>query len=82
MPQDDLYVTVSCGAGHTVAVTNRGKVYSWGDSSQGQLGHGTMVQECPEPKLIDVLLHIKIVYVSCGDSHTALVSGKVAFLSC
>ena len=33
-------VSIGCGYSHTVAVTEMGKVYSWGSSAFGQLGHG------------------------------------------
>ena len=31
---------VSCGSGHTMVVTVSGHVYTWGQSSHGQLGLG------------------------------------------
>lgn len=37
---DDKIVSIQCGIGHTIAITSTSKVYSWGDASNGQLGHG------------------------------------------
>ena len=33
---------VACGRGHTVVLTDLGQLYSWGDNSLGQLGHGSI----------------------------------------
>lgn len=33
-------VGVSCGATHTAAITDEGKVYTFGGGVSGQLGHG------------------------------------------
>ena len=33
------------GPGHSIAVTSRGTVYSFGSNSSGQLGHGTMEED-------------------------------------
>ena len=32
--------SVSCGSGHTMVITVSGHVYTWGQSSHGQLGLG------------------------------------------
>jgi alpha-tubulin suppressor-like RCC1 family protein len=34
---------VSCGRRHTVAVTDRAEVFSWGTGTNGELGHGDKV---------------------------------------
>lgn len=79
LDEGDKYSQVSCGAGHTVAITKKGKCYSWGDGSHGQLGHGTRVQEVSCPKQIDSLSSARVTGVSCGDSHTAVATGAVIF---
>ena len=33
------------GPGHSIAVTSKGVVYSFGSNSSGQLGHGTTKEE-------------------------------------
>lgn len=45
---------VTCGWRHTVAITDRGNVYSWGRGTSGQLGHGDAVDRCV-PKRIELL---------------------------
>ena len=67
---DKKVVAVSCGATHTAALTDEGRVYTWGGGVSGQLGHGDKQQQL-EPKLVGgVLEHKKVVAVSCGGFHT------------
>ena len=35
-------ILVASGANHTLAVTDNGSLWSWGDNRFGQLGHGTL----------------------------------------
>lgn len=41
----EIVCQVSCGSGHTAAVTQDGKVFVWGRGSDGQLGQGKSGQE-------------------------------------
>jgi len=44
---------VSCGHNHTVVLTERGQLYSWGDDRYGQLGLGpTDLQPVRMPKYV------------------------------
>ena len=45
-------VDVSCGGDHTLALTSNGEVFSFGTSSNGQLGLGTRILETPQPQKI------------------------------
>jgi alpha-tubulin suppressor-like RCC1 family protein len=51
---DQRVTQVSCGWRHTVALTDRGNIYSWGRGTSGQLGHGDAVDR-NEPKRIELL---------------------------
>lgn len=71
-------VKVACGQVHTVALTDRGVLLSWGRSKWGQLGHGNR-DKCQEPKEVntkDISPSLKFVDISCGDRHTAALSDK------
>lgn len=78
---------VACGAAHTIALTTEGKVYAWGCGDGGRLGlgdhrivgHDGVLQDgnlrtVSEPRLVSHLKNECIVDVSCGVSHSALVS--------
>lgn len=46
------------GPGHSIAVTSKGDVYSFGSNSSGQLGHGTTEEEWrPRPIRLPTLDH-------------------------
>ncbi|XP_069802363.1 X-linked retinitis pigmentosa GTPase regulator-like [Dendropsophus ebraccatus] len=66
---------VSCGGGHTVAVTDK-EVYTFGLGQFGQLGHDTSIFETNTPKVVDALKLQKIRYVACGENHTAVITDK------
>ncbi|KAK9875129.1 hypothetical protein WA026_005922 [Henosepilachna vigintioctopunctata] len=61
-------VRVACGVGdsHTLCVTDKGRVYSWGDGDFGKLGRGGS-DGSKVPKLIEKLQHVDVVDVFCGD---------------
>ncbi|MCH99645.1 ultraviolet-B receptor UVR8-like, partial [Trifolium medium] len=51
-PRAQKVVQISCGWRHTIAVTDRANVYSWGRGANGQLGHGDNLDR-NVPKIID-----------------------------
>ncbi|KAL6498089.1 Ultraviolet-B receptor uvr8 [Orobanche gracilis] len=53
-PHDQEVVTISCGWRHTLAVTKRQNVFSWGRGTNGQLGHGDSVDR-NVPTIIEAL---------------------------
>eukprot|EP00300_Choanocystis_sp_HF-7_P010150 c16812_g1_i1.p2 GENE.c16812_g1_i1~~c16812_g1_i1.p2 ORF type:complete len:170 (+),score=31.40 c16812_g1_i1:761-1270(+) len=66
-------VQIACGVSHSVAITDKGEMYSWGGNSYGQLGLGNFVS-VSEPQLVDRLPPAsRVVKISCGSFHTAAV---------
>ncbi|KAJ4964842.1 hypothetical protein NE237_016691 [Protea cynaroides] len=53
-PQEQKVVQISCGWRHTLAVTEKHNVFSWGRSTNGQLGHGDFIDR-NIPKMIETL---------------------------
>jgi alpha-tubulin suppressor-like RCC1 family protein len=68
-------IYASCGLWHTVVVCKNGKVFSWGNSTYGQLGHGDTETEL-NPKEISFLSDKNIKTVSCGSSHCASITSS------
>eukprot|EP00002_Diphylleia_rotans_P007162 TRINITY_DN1666_c0_g1_i3.p1 TRINITY_DN1666_c0_g1~~TRINITY_DN1666_c0_g1_i3.p1 ORF type:complete len:403 (+),score=74.74 TRINITY_DN1666_c0_g1_i3:72-1280(+) len=68
-------VQVSCGSYHSAAITASGELYTWGRGAHGQLGHGATADQS-HPTLVETLKDKKIVRVSCGSNHTAVVTDK------
>jgi alpha-tubulin suppressor-like RCC1 family protein/tRNA A-37 threonylcarbamoyl transferase component Bud32 len=70
-------VMISCGWRHSMALTECGHVYSWGENYCGQLGIGNTVNS-NEPKFVAVIDENKhnvfIEKISCGSEHSLLLS--------
>lgn len=67
-------IQVACGQQHSLALTNDGKVYSWGLGVFGQLGHSRLSDEA-SPTLIQHLEGYRIVQVACGAHHSLVRDG-------
>ncbi|KAI3990988.1 hypothetical protein MKX01_026172 [Papaver californicum] len=53
-PFEQKVVQISCGWRHTLAITERQNVFSWGRGTNGQLGHGDNIDR-NTPKIIEAL---------------------------
>ena len=47
-------IDVACGLAHSLALSDRGEVWAWGNGGNGRLGLGDM-QDCPKPTLVKTL---------------------------
>lgn len=72
---------VACGAMHALAISHDGKLFSWGCSDGGRLGHGRSAVEQSEartgPRQIAGLLESSlVVMIACGTWHSACIAIK------
>ncbi|KAI8846107.1 regulator of chromosome condensation 1/beta-lactamase-inhibitor protein II, partial [Chytridium lagenaria] len=71
--QDKNIVDVAAGGLHNMALSDEGKLYSWGCNDQKALGWSG---EETEPLPVEGLENVKIIQVVCGDSLTAALSDE------
>ncbi len=72
---------IACGKAHSVAWDIDGHIYSWGDGSDGRLGHTVekgfhMAKFEITPKKILALEKYRILWASCGNSHSCAITEK------
>jgi len=64
-------VDVTCGDNFGAAISDKGKLYTWGYGNEGQLGHGSK-NDLKAPKMLE--FNKKIASVDCGSSHAGFVT--------
>ena len=65
---------LACGQYHTAAVSNTGRLFTWGSGKWGQLGHGVRQDERFPRKVESEKALGSFVRVACGDRHTAVLN--------
>jgi alpha-tubulin suppressor-like RCC1 family protein len=73
-------VEVSAGGLHSIAVTGKGALYTWGAGRDGKLGHGDIASR-PLPVCVAALRGVRISRVSAGDSHSLAVAADGSLYS-
>jgi RCC1 and BTB domain-containing protein len=62
---------ITCGWSHSVALTSPdGRVYTWGNSDHGKLGHGSG-RKVTVPQLVEKLNDYRVIRVASYNEHTA-----------
>ncbi|ESO84092.1 hypothetical protein LOTGIDRAFT_54111, partial [Lottia gigantea] len=69
------------GPDHVIVVTTEEQVYTWGEGSKGQLGHGN-TESKGRPELIEALNGKCIVAAQCGDGFSLFRSENGLVLTC
>ncbi|XP_020575707.1 ultraviolet-B receptor UVR8 isoform X1 [Phalaenopsis equestris] len=73
--QDTRIVQIASGGYHSLALTDKGEVFSWGHGGHGQLGHSSNKSQ-KVPTFIEALAQEHITYIACGGSSSAAVNDK------
>ncbi|XP_071953933.1 probable E3 ubiquitin-protein ligase HERC4 [Antedon mediterranea] len=60
---------IACGENHSVMLTSNGGVFTFGDGTNGQLGHNVNTDEINPKKVIE-LMGSTVTQVVCGRKHT------------
>ncbi|XP_015429351.1 PREDICTED: LOW QUALITY PROTEIN: E3 ubiquitin-protein ligase HERC2 [Dufourea novaeangliae] len=68
-------VAVHSGGKHALALTQDGKVFSWGEGEDGKLGHGNCLS-LDKPRLIEALKSKRIRDIACGSGHSAAITSS------
>lgn len=71
-------IQVACGQQHVLAVTEDGKLYSWGLGVLGQLGHGD-TRDVGYPRVVGALSGRKVFRVACGSNHSLVLTDDGLF---
>jgi alpha-tubulin suppressor-like RCC1 family protein len=75
--EEKTVVAISCGHYHSLALTENGRVYSWGDNERKQLGFGNIIAS-NVPKLLKIRdsnkSNVIIIKISCGSYCSLLLS--------
>ncbi|XP_077244394.1 regulator of chromosome condensation (RCC1) family protein isoform X2 [Tasmannia lanceolata] len=66
-------IQIACGGYHSLALTDDGKVLSWGHGGHGQLGKHPL-QSGKVPVVIEALAEEHVVQIACGGSSSAAVT--------
>nr|CAB3252595.1 ZF(ZZ)-8 zinc finger protein [Phallusia mammillata] len=66
-------VASNAGGKHTLALSEDGEVYSWGEGVDGKLGHGNR-SSIDHPRVIESLRSEHVVEIAAGGSHSAAIS--------
>ncbi|XP_060729053.1 probable E3 ubiquitin-protein ligase HERC4 [Tachysurus vachellii] len=71
---NETVIQVACGNHHFMALTNDGKLFTWGQNSSGQLGLGRDESSSPSPQFLKSLCGIPLAQISAGGDHSFALS--------
>lgn len=71
--QDVRIIQIASGGYHSLALTDDGKVLSWGYGQHGQLGHSS-IENQKIPTVIEALADEHVIYIACGGSSSAAIT--------
>jgi alpha-tubulin suppressor-like RCC1 family protein len=66
---NEFVIAISCGANHSLVLTNCGEVYAWGYNYWGQIGNGCNDNQL-KPIKVKGFNNERVLMISCGGYHS------------
>ena len=75
---------VACGNSHSMCISRRGELFTWGLASSGELGHGGRIPlGVPVPcQVRGALVNLRVVSISAGGNHSLAITEDGTLWSC
>ncbi|XP_060635606.2 E3 ISG15--protein ligase HERC5-like [Anolis sagrei] len=67
-------VQIACGDHHSMALSEGGELFAWGQNEYGQLGLGRKSSTTGEPQLVWPLESVPLAQIAAGSSHSMALS--------
>ena len=67
---------MACGEYHTLALTDKHDLYTWGRGFEGQLGLSHKVQIASTPQYVKSLFDNEVMYIACGAYYSLAITSK------
>jgi len=88
--ENEVIVQVACGDAHSLALSRKGAVFSWGYGYYGQLGLGVSSEsveaglhyQITEPALVQKLITVNVIEVFAGATFSLFLSDKKELYGC
>ncbi len=77
LPSGVTATAAAAGADHSLAIGSDGKLYAWGDNSDGQLGNGT-TNSSSTPVVVSMPAGVSATAVAAGAAHSAALGSNGA----
>lgn len=74
---DKVMIQITCGWSHTVALTDSGDVYTWGNGDHGKLGHHD-TNKVTLPKPVEALEAKRVIAIASYNEHTVALIDPIA----
>lgn len=73
--EEETPVSVSGGRVHSIMLTSKGEVWTWGCGQNGRLGLGSSIDE-EEPRLVEYLEGTEVLQVVSGFDHNLVLTSE------
>jgi alpha-tubulin suppressor-like RCC1 family protein len=70
---NDTITKVACGGEHTIALSSKGLIFSWGSGRYGQNGSGSFAQ-VNKPRVVSSLFGVNLKDIACGEFVSTAIS--------
>ncbi len=81
LKEQPLITSIAAGGRHSLVVTNRGRLFSFGYGTNGQLGHRN-TSNYSKPKLVQDLIGKNVIQIAAGWAHSVIMTDRGDIYSC
>lgn len=73
---DKRIVRIACGESHSLILTDRNDVYSWGRGYEGQLGISNKIEIAAKPNYVKAFFGVPVIFIACGAYYSLAITSE------